>query len=60
LTYVPAHGKPAFRLLKTCVGSWKFESFKLDSEAIEVADTLIYNYDGKPFRASRPAKPMRP
>ncbi|WP_263350906.1 energy transducer TonB [Acidicapsa acidisoli] len=33
-----------------CVGNWKFEPFKLDGEAIDVADTLIYNYDGKPFK----------
>jgi hypothetical protein len=43
-----------------CVGNWKFEPFKLDGEAIDVADTLIYNYDGKPFKgvigiASQPA-----
>ena len=33
-----------------CVGNWKFEPFKLDGEAIDVADSLLYNYDGKPFK----------
>ena len=33
-----------------CVGNWKFEPFKLDGEAIDVSDILIYNYDGKPFK----------
>jgi TonB-like protein len=45
-----------------CVGNWKFEPFKLDGEAIDVTDTLIYNYDGKAFKgvigiASQPPPP---
>jgi Gram-negative bacterial TonB protein C-terminal len=47
-----------------CVGNWKFEPFKLDGEAIDVADSLLYNYDGKPFKgiigiASEPPPPAR-
>jgi hypothetical protein len=43
-----------------CATNWKFEPFKLDGEAIDVAETLIYNFDGKPFKgvigyASQPA-----
>ena len=45
-----------------CVGNWKFEPFMLDGEAVDVADTAIYVYDGKPFKgvigiASQPAPP---
>jgi hypothetical protein len=45
---------------KDCISGWKFEPFTLDGEAIDVAETLIYNFDGKPFKgvvgyASEPA-----
>jgi outer membrane biosynthesis protein TonB len=32
-----------------CVGNWKFEPFKLDGEAIDVADSFIYDFENKPF-----------
>jgi hypothetical protein len=35
-----------------CVGNWKFEPFILDGEAIDVSDTLLYNFDGKPFKGT--------
>ncbi len=45
-----------------CVGNWKFEPFKIDGEAVEVSESLIYVYDGKPFKgvigyASQPPPP---
>jgi Gram-negative bacterial TonB protein C-terminal len=58
-----AQGPPDLAQAATdCVGNWKFEPFKLDGEAIDVTDTLIYSYDGKPFKgvigiASEPAPP---
>jgi hypothetical protein len=59
-----AYGAPGTEELQQaasdCVGNWKFEPFRLDGEPIDIADTLIYNYDGKPFKgvigiASQPA-----
>jgi len=32
-----------------CIGNWKFQPFLMDGEATEVTDTLLYNFDGKPF-----------
>jgi hypothetical protein len=48
-----------------CVGSWKFEPFKIDGEAVDVSESLIYVYDGKPFKgvigyASQPSPPPAP
>jgi len=45
-----------------CTGTWKFEPFKIDGEAVDVAETLIYTFDGKPFKgtigiASQPPPP---
>ncbi len=33
-----------------CVSGYKFEPFKVDGDAVDVSDSIIYVYDGKPFK----------
>jgi hypothetical protein len=45
-----------------CVGNWKFQPFIMDGEAVDVSDTLSYNFDLKGFSgkigiASQPPPP---
>jgi len=35
-----------------CVSNYKFEPFKIDGEAVDVSDTLVYTFDNKPFNPS--------
>ncbi len=48
-----------------CFTGYKFEPFKVDGEAVDVSDSLIYVYDGKPFKGqigygSQPPPPPAP
>lgn len=35
-----------------CVGNYKFEPFKIDGEPVDVSDTLVYDFENRPFTPS--------
>jgi len=35
-----------------CVSNYKFEPFKIDGEAVDVSDTLLYTYENRAFNPS--------
>jgi hypothetical protein len=43
-----------------CVGNYKFEPFKIDGEAVDVSDTLIYDFENKAFTPSMVAIASQP
>jgi hypothetical protein len=42
----PEHLAPA---ASDCVGNYKFEPFKIDGEAVDVSDALLYDFENKAF-----------
>jgi hypothetical protein len=32
-----------------CVGNYKFEPFKIDGEAVDVSDALLYDFENRAF-----------
>ncbi len=33
-----------------CVTNYRFEPYKVNGQAVEVSDTILYNFDGKPYQ----------